>query len=151
MLAHADGREYLRPSSRGTRGREPPAAPSRRRETGKAMTLTRTLLFLLAVAGGAAAQSAPRTYANPIDIDYRYNGEVREQGLSYRAGADPVIVRYRDGYYLFETLAGGYWHSPDLVSWHFVTPSRWPFEDMVAPAALAVGDTIFLMRSATAP
>ena len=109
-------------------------------------------MLALATASAAAAQSeGSRTYANPIDIDYRYNWEARGLGLSYRAGADPVILHHADGYYLFETLAGGYWHSPDLVHWRFVTPTRWPFEDMVAPAAISVGDTIFLIRSATAP
>src|SRR5207253_1410092 len=37
------------------------------------------------------------------------------------------------------------------VSWRFVTPSRWPFEDVVAPAVIAVGDTLWLMQSATSP
>ena len=39
--------------------------------------------------------SRQRTYANPIDIDYRYNFEQLNQGISYRSGADPVIVVQR--------------------------------------------------------
>ena len=109
-------------------------------------------VILALSATAAEAQSARiHTYANPLDIDYRYNHEARERGRSYRAGADPVIVHHPTGYYLFETLAGGYWRSPDLVRWHFVMPSQWPAGDIVAPAALTVGDTIFLIRAATAP
>jgi len=37
---------------------------------------------------------SPRTYANPIDIDYRYNFEQKNQGISYRSGADPAIESF---------------------------------------------------------
>ncbi|MGH7444783.1 MAG: family 43 glycosylhydrolase, partial [Longimicrobiales bacterium] len=110
----------------------------------------RPLILLLAPAF-AAAQSS-RTFINPIDLDYRYNFEQMNEGISYRSGADPVIVPYGDDeYYLFATIAGGYWRSPDLHDWTFVTPTRWPVEDIVAPAARAVGDTIFLLQSMTTP
>ncbi len=33
-------------------------------------------------------QTPPRTYVNPIDIDYRYNFEQHNEGISYRSGAD---------------------------------------------------------------
>jgi hypothetical protein len=35
----------------------------------------------LLVAGAVQAQEARRTYANPIDIDYRYNFEQVNQGI----------------------------------------------------------------------
>jgi hypothetical protein len=92
-----------------------------------------------------------RTYANPIDIDYRYNYEQVNQGISYRSGADPVIVVHRGQYYLFETIGDGYWQSSDLGHWQHITPTRWPVPDVVAPAVLAVRDTIYLMPSTTSP
>jgi len=46
---------------------------------------------LLAMAPMAQAQER-HTYANPIDIDYRYNFEQMNEGISYRTGADPVVV-----------------------------------------------------------
>ena len=100
---------------------------------------------LVLLAGSAHAQK--RTYINPVDIDYRYNWEQTNQGVSYRTGADPVIVRHKDAYYLFQTLADGYWRSTDLIDWTFITPSRWPFDGIVAPAVISDGDRLILMPS----
>ena len=111
------------------------------------------LLTVIAAAHGSAQTRPPRqrTYANPIDIDYRYNFEQKNEGISYRSGADPVIVVQRGDYYLFETIGDGYWHSRDLGTWRHITPSRWPLTDIVAPAALSVRDTIYLLPSTTSP
>ena len=113
----------------------------------------RFLLIVVAGASGPAQTPAPRprTYANPIDIDYRYNFEQKNQGISYRSGADPVIVVQGGAYYLFETIGDGYWRSHDLGTWEHITPSRWPLTDVVAPAVLSVRDTIYLMPSTTSP
>ncbi|MGH7530541.1 MAG: discoidin domain-containing protein [Gemmatimonadales bacterium] len=100
---------------------------------------------------GDARAQVPRTYANPIDIDYRYNFEQKNQGISYRSGADPVIVVHRGRSYLFETIGDGYWESRDLGTWRHITPSRWPLTDVVAPGVLAVRDTIYLLPSTTRP
>jgi xylan 1,4-beta-xylosidase len=107
--------------------------------------------MVLSSAVASAQRTPPRTYANPIDIDYRYNFEQQDQGISYRSGADPVIVVQRGRYYLFETLGDGYWESRDLGTWRHITPSRWPLTDIVAPSALSVRDTIYLMPSTTRP
>ena len=64
-----------------------------------------------------------RTYINPIDVDYRYNWEQTNDGVSYRTGADPAVVNHKGTYYLFQTLADGYWRSTDLIDWTFITPS----------------------------
>ena len=97
------------------------------------------------------AETARRTYANPVDIDYRYNFEQINERISYRTGADPVIVHHGDAYYLFMTLADGYWRSTNLLDWEFVTPSRWPFDSMVAPAVISDGDRLLLMRAMFEP
>ncbi|HAM73520.1 MAG TPA: coagulation factor 5/8 type domain protein [Verrucomicrobiales bacterium] len=87
------------------------------------------------------------TYCNPIDINYQYNFEQEWRQISYRAGADPVIVNHKGEYYLFVTISGGWWHSKDLLHWDFVRPNTWPKEDMCAPAALSVGETLYLFQS----
>ena len=103
------------------------------------------------VAWSAAQSSGSRTYCNPLDLDYKYDFLRINEGTSYRSGADPVLINHAGEYYLFVTNSGGYWHSKDLLDWRFVTPTRWPFEDMNAPAAISVGGTLYLMQSANAP
>jgi xylan 1,4-beta-xylosidase len=118
-------------------------------------TLVAAALLLLAPAIGLdvpahAQTSGGRTYINPLDIDYKYNFEQLNDGISYRSSADPVIVPHGNEYYLFATIAGGYWRSPNLADWEFITPNRWPMEDIVAPAAASVNGTIYLYLRAAA-
>ncbi|MBL7813356.1 MAG: family 43 glycosylhydrolase [Saprospiraceae bacterium] len=94
-----------------------------------------------------AQSPAQKTYCNPMDINYQYNFEQLNERISYRSGADPVIVNHKGEYFLFVTISGGYWHSKDLLNWKYVTPNKWPMEDMCAPAALSVRDTLFLFQS----
>ncbi len=102
-------------------------------------------LFFLLISPCIFAQQ--RTFCNPVDINYRYNFEQINENISYRSGADPVIINHKGEYYLFVTISGGYWHSKDLVNWKYIVPDKWPFEDMCAPAAISVRDTLFIFQS----
>lgn len=102
---------------------------------------------LLATAASTSAAPAKRTYANPIDLDYRYNWEQVSQGISYRTGADPAIVRHKGAYYMVQTLADGYWRSTNLVDWTFIKPNMWPMRSVVAPAVLSDGERLYIMPS----
>jgi xylan 1,4-beta-xylosidase len=115
------------------------------------MALVCTMVLVGSLLAAASAHAQKRTYINPVDIDYRYNWEQTAQGISYRTGADPVIVRHKDAYYLFLTLADGYWRSTDLVDWTFVTPTKWPNNGIVAPAAISDGDRLILWPSMHQP
>jgi hypothetical protein len=118
--------------------------------------MTRTpatwLLPVLLLAGVSRGQSADQsTYCNPLDIDYRYNFEQKARHISFRSGADPVVVNHKGEYYMFVTISGGWWHSKDLIRWRYVkadvSPHQWPKEDMCALAALSVGDTLYVFQS----
>lgn len=104
-------------------------------------------LLMVAIAELQAQSSGRTTYCNPMDINYRYNFEQLNERISYRSGADPVIVNHKGEYYLFVTISGGWWHSKDLLHWDYVVPDKWPMEDMCAPAALSVRDTLYLFQS----
>lgn len=103
--------------------------------------------LLIAMPRVAAQAPTMRTYCNPMDIEYRYSLKQIDQKISYRAGADPVIVPHKGEYFLFVTNSGGWWRSRDLGTWRFVTPDRWLEGDINAPAALSVRDTLYLFPS----
>jgi xylan 1,4-beta-xylosidase len=90
---------------------------------------------------------AAQTYCNPLDLDYKYNFEEKWRNISYRSGADPVLINHQGQYYLFSTIANGYWHSTNLVTWRHVRPSGWPERDMVAPAALSAKGQLWVFPS----
>jgi len=113
------------------------------------MKLLSKMLFLIILMSSIFFAQNPnqKTYCNPMDINYRYNWEQINEKISYRSGADPVIVNHKGEYFLFVTISGGYWHSKDLLNWKYVEPSKWPMEDICAPAALSVRDTLYLFQS----
>jgi xylan 1,4-beta-xylosidase len=94
-----------------------------------------------------AQTSGIKSYCNPIDINYQYNFEQKKLQISYRSAADPVIINHKGEYFLFATISGGWWYSKDLLNWRFVKPDKWPIEDVCAPAAISVRDTLFLFQS----
>ena len=68
------------------------------------------LLLVFAIASAVLESHAQgeKTYCNPLDLDYQYNFEQRERNISYRSGADPVLINHKGEYYLFGTIANGY-------------------------------------------
>lgn len=82
------------------------------------------------------------TYCNPINIDYTYSIYDALANISYRSGADPAVVKYRNEYFMFVTRSMGYWHSFDLFQWSFIAPERWYFQGSNAPAAHNYNDSV---------
>ena len=82
------------------------------------------------------------TYCNPLNLDYTYMIYNSHNDISYRSGADPAVVRFRNEYYMFVTRSMGYWHSTDLSNWTFITPEKWYFEGENAPAAYNYKDAV---------
>lgn len=112
-------------------------------------------IFLLAVVFVFVFQASAqqRTYCNPINIDYGYTPipNFSEWGR-HRATADPVIVTYKDDYYLFSTNQWGYWYSSDMLNWTFVSrrflrPWNSGYDELCAPAVGIIGDTMIVFGS----
>jgi xylan 1,4-beta-xylosidase len=96
------------------------------------------LAVVAALQIGAAPADRPRTFANPINIEYRF----MDNAPSRREAADPVMVLFGDDYYLFASKSGGYWHSSDMVDWKFVKPEGLPIE-AYAPAVMAYNGALY--------
>jgi hypothetical protein len=99
--------------------------------------------------GALAAPAAPRTFCNPLNLDYGWGGK------GHRHSADPVIVLFKDRYYLFATDdVPGYRVSDDLLAWTNVLFPRdlWPLLSdnsrgtYCAPAAATDGAHVYFIR-----
>ncbi len=108
-------------------------------------------LFALLLPNPVASQR--KTYCNPLNIDYGYSPipNFSTQG-KHRTTADPVIVLFKGHYFLFSTNQWGYWWSEDILQWRFVPrkflkPWHKVYDELCAPAAAAIGDTLLLLGS----
>ena len=94
---------------------------------------------------GHTQDTEQRTYCNPVNLDYTYMIYNAHADLSYRSGADPAIVEFKNEYYLFVTRSMGYWHSKDMLHWEFIEPEQWFFMGSNAPAAFNYKDSVIYL------
>lgn len=112
--------------------------------------LLSVLLFLFVAVSLEAKKGTGLTFCNPINIDYGWGGV--NHGGSFRTAADPVIVLFKDRYYLFTTLdRGGYRSSPDLVHWqdhkfNSEVSSVMAGDGYMAPAVAADGNYVYFIN-----
>lgn len=99
-------------------------------------------LLMAASASGANADRRLDTYANPIDLPYRYQASTRP----YREAADPTIVRFKGRYWLFASHSKGYWWSADLRRWSFVEAKGYDV-GKYAPTAVVMNGRLYLAVS----
>lgn len=95
-----------------------------------------------------------KTYCNPININYGYTPIPRFADWGrHRTTADPVVVNYKDDYYLFSTNQQGYWWSNDMLNWNFISRKflrPWntgTYDDLCAPGVGIIGDTMIVFGS----
>jgi xylan 1,4-beta-xylosidase len=85
---------------------------------------------------------------NPVDLPYRF--QELTVGPLYRRvvreGADPSLIHYRDRFYLFVSMSGGFWHSVDLRNWDFVATPTLPIYDY-APDVRIIDDRLVVCAS----
>ena len=124
------------------------------------MRYTKLLLFFLFLGNTFAFSQnktsynlKPSTYCNPLNLDYGFTPipNFSEAGR-HRATADPVIVFFKDKYFLFSTNQWGYWWSDDLNNWHFISrrfllPRNKVYDELCAPAVWAMGDSLCVVGS----
>ena len=98
------------------------------------------------------ANDRPSTYCNPTNISYSFRAFLPDlvKNGSFRSTADPMIVVYKDEYFLFSTNQIGFYYSKDLSTWEHVYANLSRFheeDDHCAPAAFVRGDTLFYTGS----
>ena len=110
-----------------------------------------SILLIFSVFNTAAQKQ--RTFCNPVNLDYGFTPipDFSEAGR-HRATADPVIVLYKNNYFLFSTNQWGYWWSPDMVTWNFIPrkflkPWNKVYDELCAPAVWISSDTMFVIGS----
>jgi xylan 1,4-beta-xylosidase len=74
----------------------------------------------------------PLTFCNPITLNVGYD-------RARRAG-EPVVVLYKDDYYLFITGGRGYWYSGNMRDWTYVNAPTFP---RGCPSVASDGKTLF--------
>jgi xylan 1,4-beta-xylosidase len=133
---------------------------SERKKQNHSCTVVILIISLAVFTNKATSQVPPfgggggSTYCNPINIDYGYTPipNFTEWG-KHRATADPVIVNYKNDYYLFSTNQWGYWWSSDMQNWKFISKKflrPWNagvYDELCAPAVGIIGDTMILFGS----
>lgn len=113
----------------------------------------KNILLFVAVVFSIDVVAQQKTYCNPVNIDYGYTPipNFTEWGR-HRATADPVIVNYKNDYYLFSTNQWGYWWSNDMLTWKFISrkflrPWNEGYDELCAPAVGIIGDTMIVFGS----
>jgi len=94
----------------------------------------------------AKIAESPTTFCNPVNLNYRFMKV--EGGEGIREAADPVVVSFKDKYYLFASKSSGYWYSEDFTNWKhvFITDSVLPIEDY-APGLFIHNDYLYYVGS----
>jgi hypothetical protein len=84
-----------------------------------------------------------RIIANPMNLSYRF----QHRTPSYREAADPVCEYFNGKYYLFASVSGGYWSSPDLAEWTYIPCKSIGTIENYAPTILVWNNALYYLAS----
>lgn len=59
-----------------------------------------------------------RILFNPLNISYKYQ-HMKNRSSAFREGADPTLIYFKEMYYLFVSMSGGFYHSSDMINWEY--------------------------------
>jgi len=109
------------------------------------------LILTISIIYTAITGYCQTTYCNPMNLNYRYcisrqNWGSVDSTQSYREGADPTMLLFKNEYYLFVSKSGGYWHSKDMLHWDFITSTDIPWEEY-APTVCEIDGKVFYMAA----
>lgn len=94
-----------------------------------------------------SGEKAAQVRCNPIDLSYRVQNLVAARKHTvFREAADPSVVLFQGAYYLFASMSGGFWMSPDLANWTFVATPELPNYDY-APDVRVVDEMLVVCAS----
>lgn len=85
---------------------------------------------------------------NPMNLPYKYQfiDTFGTKSVS-REAADPSLVLFKDTYYLFPSMSGGFWYSDDLYDWKYHETPELPVHDY-APDVKQIGEYLYFCASA---
>lgn len=116
------------------------------------LSLLLVSFFLFSCAENKQVAEQQTTFCNPMNLDYGW-GCFQKREKKARTAADPVIVLFKDKYYLFTTMdIGGYRVSDDLITWKdvYFNPeihaSALDIDHYVAPAVAADDNYVYFIN-----
>ena len=116
------------------------------------LSLLLVSFFLFSCAENKQVTEQQTTFCNPMNLDYGW-GCFQKREKKARTAADPVIVLFKDKYYLFTTMdIGGYRVSDDLITWKdvYFNPeihaSALDIVHYVAPAVAADDNYVYFIN-----
>jgi len=116
------------------------------------LSLLLVSFILFSCTGTKIETKQPLTFCNPMNLDYGW-GNFQTKEKKARSAADPVIVLFKNKYYLFTTIdIGGYRVSDDLITWknlYFnpeVHASALNVDHYVAPAVAADDNYVYFIN-----
>lgn len=116
------------------------------------LSLLLVSFFLFSCAENKQLTEQQTTFCNPMNLDYGW-GCFQKREKKARTAADPVIVLFKDKYYLFTTMdIGGYRVSDDLITWKDVYfnseihASALDIDHYVAPAVAADDNYVYFIN-----
>lgn len=121
------------------------------------MNVKHIIVTAVLILAACKINAQQKTYCNPINIDYGYTPiENFATWGKHRATADPVIVNFKNKYFLFSTNQWGYWWSDNMLDWKFVSrrflrERNKVWDELCAPAAFVMKDELYLIGSTHDP
>lgn len=116
------------------------------------LSLLLVSFFLFSCAENKQVTEQQTTFCNPMNLEYGW-GCFQKREKKARTAADPVIVLFKDKYYLFTTMdIGGYRVSDDLITWKdvYFNPeihaSALDIDHYVAPAVAADDNYVYFIN-----